>query len=151
MISNELEQYLYKHIPLSKALQVSVLEVREDEVIVEAPLLANINHCSTVFGGSASAVAILAAWSLLYIRLKKEGINSQLVIQRNTMEYECPITGDFVARSSLTHSADWSKFIRILSRKGKARISVSSVLECNGKLVGHLKGDFVAFIKGKRK
>jgi len=149
VIPNELEHYLFDHIPLSKALQVSVLEIREDEVVVEAPLSANINHCSTVFGGSASAVAILAAWSLLYIRLKNVGINSQLVIQRNTMEYEHPIAGDFVARSSLTHAVDWSKFIRMLSRKGKARISVSSVLECNGKLVGHLKGDFVAFSNAK--
>jgi thioesterase domain-containing protein len=61
-----LEEYLHGHIPLSRAMQVSVRELTDELVVLGAPLAPNMNHRSTVFGGSASALAILAAWSLLY-------------------------------------------------------------------------------------
>ncbi|MGZ3160114.1 MAG: YiiD C-terminal domain-containing protein, partial [Burkholderiaceae bacterium] len=99
MKPNELEQYLHDHIPLSRAMQVSVVSVQSDSVILRAPLAPNINHQDTIFGGSASAVAILAAWALVQTRLKTAGISNRLVIQRNTMNYELPIAGTFTARS----------------------------------------------------
>lgn len=144
MTPNDLQQYLYQHIPLSKAMQVSVLAMGETEVVLGAPLAPNINHRDTVFGGSASALAILAAWSLLYLRLEQAGLDSRVVIRRNTMDYDLPIDGPFTARSSLAVAQDWSRFMRMLKRKGKARIEVSSLLEFEGKTVGRLSGEFVA-------
>jgi len=140
----ELEQYLHDHIPLSKAMQVSVVSVEEEAVKLSAPLAPNINHRDTVFGGSASAVAILAAWSLLQTRLLSAGINSRLVIQSNTMDYHLPIQGAFTARAYIVHADAWPRFVAMLKRKGKARISVSSVLEQGGQEVGFLQGEFVA-------
>lgn len=139
-----LTQYLHDHIPLSKAMQVNVQSLNEDSVVLGAPLAPNINHRDTVFGGSASAVAILAAWSLLHTRLSAAGLSSRLVIQRNTMHYELPIAGDFIARSFFNDAADWPAFVRMLSRKGRARITVSAALEYAGQAVGHLEGEFVA-------
>lgn len=139
-----LEQYLHDHIPLSKSMQVSVVSVGEESVVLRAPLAPNINHRDTVFGGSASAVAILAAWSLLQTRLQSAGINSRLVIQSNTMDYHLPILGEFTARAFIEQPEAWQRFITMLRRKGKARISVSSVLEQGGQIVGSLKGEFVA-------
>lgn len=144
VIPIELEQYLHEHIPLSRAMEVSVVSVEEDTVILRAPLGPNINHRDTVFGGSASALAILAAWSLLHTRLRRDGIACRLVIQRNVMEYEQPIQGEFTARASLADHAAWSQFTRMLARKGKARIAVSSLLEQGGQIVGRLTGEFVA-------
>lgn len=85
MSPSELAKYLHDHIPLSKAMEVGAVRAQPDGVILGAPLAPNINHRDTLFGGSAPAVAILAAWSLLHIRLTAEGIASRLVIQRNTM------------------------------------------------------------------
>ena len=144
MRPSELEQYLHEHIPLSRAMGASVVSLEESRVMLRAPLAPNINHRETVFGGSASALAILAAWSLLHTRLRREDIASRLVIQRNTMEYELPILGEFTAVSSLEEPAAWSQFTRMLARKGKARVAVSSVLEHDGQLVGRLTGEFVA-------
>jgi len=144
MTSAELEDYLHKHLPLSKAMQVSAIEVNDDSVLLSAPLEPNINHCGTVFGGSASTLAILSAWSLLHVRLQTAGIQSQLVIQRNTMEYKHPIEGEFTARSVLTDPKKWDRFIRMFYRKGKARISVDSELIYQGKVTGHFRGKFVA-------
>lgn len=144
MTPKDLQQYLYDHIPLSEAMQVSAETVTPDTVVLRAPLAPNINHRETVFGGSASAVAILAAWSLLHTRLRGEGIECRLVIQRNTMEYTLPISGEFTATSALEHPEQWGKFLRMFARMGKARVSVVSTLEQGGQRVGHLVGEFVA-------
>ena len=144
MLPAELERYLHLHIPLSKAMQVSVVAAGAATVVLKAPLEPNINHQETVFGGSASALAILAAWSLVHTCLLDVGIASRLVIQRNTVAYELPIDGEFTARSSIEDPEAWHQFVRTLTRKGKARISVSSVLELAGQRVGLLTGEFVA-------
>jgi thioesterase domain-containing protein len=89
MTPENLATYLYDHIPLSKAMQVSVVSISDEKLVLSAPLAPNINHRDTVFGGSASAIAILAAWSLLHTRLLKAGISSRLVIQRNTWNIIC--------------------------------------------------------------
>ncbi len=144
MTPAELQQYLHSHIPLSAAMQVSVASIAAESVVLRAPIEPNINHRETVFGGSASALAILAAWSLLHTRLQSEGIRCRLVIQRNTMEYELPIQGEFFARSFLETPDQWPSFVRLLARRGKARISVVSVLEYQGQPAGRFNGEFVA-------
>lgn len=96
----ELERYLNEHIPLSLAMQVSVIEAGDEGVILSAPLAPNINHINTIFGGSASAVAILATWSLVHVRLKNAGIVCSIVIQRNSMEYKQPIYDSFTANAT---------------------------------------------------
>jgi len=144
MVPKELERYLHEHIPLSRAMQVSVEKIEDETVVLSAPLAPNINHRETVFGGSASAVAILAAWSLLHTRLNKAGAAGRLVIQRNTMDYEAPIQGGFAARATLDRPAEWPQFMRMLARKGKARITVLSVLEYDGRVAGRFSGEFVA-------
>lgn len=53
----ELENYLHHQLPLSKVMQVSVLNLSTDSVVLSAPLEPNINHCGTVFGGSAFRMA----------------------------------------------------------------------------------------------
>lgn len=147
MTPAELQQYLHSHIPLSAAMYVSVASIAAESVVLQAPLAPNINHRETVFGGSASALAILAAWSLLHTRLRSEGVDCRLVIQRNTMEYELPIQGEFFARSYLEEPQQWQLFMRMLARKGKARISVVSILEYLGQPVGNFKGEFVALVR----
>lgn len=148
MHADALAQYLHDHIPLSRAMAVTVQAVEPDTVVLAAPLAPNINHRDTVFGGSASAVAILAAWSLLHTRLRREGLARRLVIQRNQMEYLQPIVGDFSAQATLDASTPWPGFVRMLARKGKARAMVRAVLRCQGQVVGELVGEFVALDVG---
>lgn len=140
------QNYLHQAIPQSLAMQVSVDEVTDNSVQLSAPLAPNINHRNSVFGGSASSVAILSAWSLLYTRLAGQDINATLVIQNNTMSYDAPILGRFEARASLVNENDWSRFIKLLLHRGKARIEVQSILNYGNKPAGRLTGNFVAVL-----
>jgi thioesterase domain-containing protein len=147
MKTDYLENYLHEHIPLSAAMKVSVCSITSDSVALSAPLSPNINHKNTVFGGSASALGILAAWSILHVRLVQTGLRCEVVIQSNQIDYERPIRGDFIATSSLSAPATWPLFTRMLIRKKKARIEVQSLLTCEETRVGTLRGRFVAFLQ----
>ncbi|MBO8142198.1 MAG: YiiD C-terminal domain-containing protein [Firmicutes bacterium] len=148
MSPRELEHYLHQHIPISKAMHVRVLACDNRSVVLSAPLEPNINHRETAFGGSASALAILSAWSLVHVRLTEAGIASRIVIQRNTMEYRRPIKGEFTARASLKGDEEWAKFVQAFVRRGKARIRVDSVVEYAQEIAGEFSGDFVALGPG---
>src|SRR6202008_3057503 len=107
----EVEQYLHRNIPLSAAMGVRVKVAGPRRIELTAPLAPNINHQSTVFGGSASAVAMLSAWTLVHLGLRHEGIEATTVIQRNAMHYEAPMHGEFIAVCALTDDAAWRRFV----------------------------------------
>lgn len=142
MDARELQQYLHDRIPLSRAMAVEVLAADPDAVTVYAPLAPNINHRDTVFGGSASAVAILAAWSVLRVRLAATGVESRIVIRRNTMSYERPITAGFTATAAAPDAGSWQRLVATLQRGRPARARVHARLECDGTPVGELDGEF---------
>ncbi|WP_370628473.1 YiiD C-terminal domain-containing protein [Acidovorax sp. sif1233] len=144
----DLQGYLHQHIPLSHAMEVTVVDATPQQVVLAAPLGPNINHRDTVFGGSASAVAILAAWSMLHLRLSAEQLGSRLVIQRNTMDYLVPMAGAFTAVAQAPTPQAWRSFTRMLQRKGLGRIVQASALHCDGRPAGRLEGEFVAFGPG---
>ncbi len=150
MNPNDLQDYLHQHIPLSRAMAVSVAEASLQRVVLSAPLAPNINHRETVFGGSASAVAILAAWSMLHLKLSAQNLGSRLVIQRNTMEYELPIDGSFTAVAEAPTEQAWRAFVRMFERRGLGRIEQASALVYQGQTAGRLTGEFVAFGQGYR-
>lgn len=141
---SELQEYLHKHIPISKAMGVRVVEATNENVRLSAPLAPNINHRETVFGGSASAVAILSAWTLIFIRLRDTGLYGRIVIYKSSITYEQPITDTFTASSALSDPATWEKFIKTLGRKHRARIKARSVLDCHHTKVAEMEGQFVA-------
>lgn len=142
--ARDLERYLREHIPLSAAMDVRVREATSGRVALFAPLAPNINHRETVFGGSAAALAVLAAWALLHLRLAAEGISARLVIQRCEMSYERPIPGDFTATCELADEAGWSRFRKTLERRGRARIELSALLMHGSRASASFRGKFVA-------
>jgi thioesterase domain-containing protein len=148
MDPGEIQRYLYAHIPLSRAMELSVVVASPDRVQLSAPLAPNINHRETAFGGSVSALAILSAWTLLYIRLEAERLTARLVIQSNTMRYDAPVTDTFFADAALRNPAQWGRFLQTLHRRGRARIAVASSISCNGSKAGEFEGEFVALANG---
>jgi thioesterase domain-containing protein len=141
---NTLQEYLYSKIPLVQAMQLQVLQAGPEGVVLRAPLAPNINHIGTAFGGSESALAILAAWSVLYERLKAAGTSATIIIQRNSIQYQRPVDAEFTASAYLTEPDDWQRFMRMLQRHGRARINISSTIDCEGVCAARFEGDFIA-------
>ena len=146
MTPQALQEYFHDHIPLSKAMAVEVEAATPQVVRLVAPLAPNTNHHGTVFGGSASAVAVLSAWGLLHVALADADIKDDLVVQKSSMSYELPITGEFTAEATPPAPEKLQRFLATLLKYKRARISIRSILNCDEKKVGEFEGDFVAII-----
>jgi len=142
MSTLSLQQSLYERIPLSRAMGVTVLQANPQCVVLGAPLAPNVNHSGTVFGGSASAVAVLAAWSMVEVGLQAVAQPGRIVIRRSAMDFEQPIRADFTATAQAPGTADWQKLLAALQRGRMGRIVVRSVLAADGARVGELEGEF---------
>ena len=144
MSDSSLQDYLYNHIPLTKAMQVEVGTISGNSLTLRAPIAPNINHRETVFGGSASALCILSVWSFIHCRLEQHlEIKPRIVIQRNSMEYLKPVLGEFSATCTLEDEKDWAFLLKCLTRKKLGRITLRSQLTCEGEVVGSFEGTFV--------
>ena len=146
MTPQALQDYFHNHIPLSKAMAVAVEVATPQVVRLVAPLAPNSNHHGTVFGGSASAVAVLSAWGLLHVAMVEANIKADLVVQKSCMSYELPITGVFTAEAVAPAPEKWQRFLAMLLKFKRARISIPSVLKCNDQKVGGFEGEFVAIM-----
>lgn len=144
MTAAEVEAYLHRHIPLSAAMGVQVAECTAAGVTLAAPLAPNVNHRATVFGGSISAVAILAAWSWLHFALRAAGEPARLVIQSNRIDYLAPVAGDFTARCEGVSPERLKVFLATYRRHGRARLEVTARLDYRGAVAATFTGEYVA-------
>lgn len=126
-MKNKLQEYLYQHIPLSKALGIRIECATSEKIILWAPFANNINHKKTVFGGSLHAVATLACWSLLYVALKEVSDGHyQIVITKSDVAYHLPVDDDFRVEVQRPEASKWQRFLQVLKAKGKARLELSA-------------------------
>jgi thioesterase domain-containing protein len=141
---DELESYLHEHIPISGHMGIRVRRVDLRAVTLGAPLEPNINHRSTVFGGSCASVAMLAAWSLVLLRVRGAGLDARIVIQRGSVDYLTPIDDEFTATCRSPEDSNWQRLVRTLERGRPARIQLAAEVESAGRLVARFEGGFAA-------
>ncbi|NVJ97468.1 MAG: YiiD C-terminal domain-containing protein [Alphaproteobacteria bacterium] len=139
-----LEAYLYKNIPLSMAMGVRVLDADKKEVVLSAPLSANINHKRTAFGGSLQAIATLSCWTLMHLNLKDTVKASEIVITASTIDYIRPVTSDFSAHATRPDKKRWEQFLKTFDRHGKARIQLTAHIMQGEDLAIDYTGSFAA-------
>ena len=144
MTADELGAYLGAHIPLTRALEVEVIEVSDALVRLSAPLTPNVNHRQTAFGGSVSSLAILSAWGWLHARLANGIPGTRLVIQHQAMEYLSPIDGPFTATCAAPSADVWHKFSRTLASRRRGRIELAAEVRCGGSVAATFTGTYVA-------
>ena len=121
--SRYLESVLHHDIPLTRDMGLRVLDWREQQLSLYLPLDPNVNHKSTMFGGSLYCGAVLAGWGWLHLRLKEEGItDGHIVIQEGQISYPLPVTGDATAICPAPDARVWKKFLAMYQRYGRARL-----------------------------
>lgn len=144
-ISLDVERYLHEHIPISRALGVTVVRAAASGVELRAPLTPNINHRSTVFGGSAISVAILAAWTVVHLwtmDLHRLG-RYRVVIRRSAMDYMAPVQADFSAICTPPEGS-LDRFALTLERHRRAPVDLTARLTSGERDVGSFAGSYVA-------
>ncbi|MBC3207144.1 YiiD C-terminal domain-containing protein [Pseudomonas sp. SWRI111] len=122
-----LQTVLHHDIPLTAEMGLEVLEWREQQLSLRLPLAPNVNHKSTMFGGSLYCGAVLAGWGWLHLRLKEEGIeDGHIVIQEGQIHYPLPVTGDAVAICPAPDAVVWKRFLAMYRQYGRARLALDT-------------------------
>lgn len=146
---DDLTRFLHEQIPVSRHLGVSVSAYDGRSLRLSAPLAANVNHASTAFGGSLSAVAILAGWTLLHVKLRELKLDgAHLVIQRSQIDFQDPVDTDLVAVATMPDEADWVRFLATFRRHRRARVRVRGELDGAARAAGSFEGVYVASLDG---
>ena len=73
-----------------------------------------------------------------------EGTSANLVIAQCQMNFLKPVLGEFTATCE---GQDEQKLLDHLRRKGRARLTLTIQLHCEGILVGEMVGEFAAVLK----
>ncbi len=142
----EVTEYLHAELPLTRAMGARIIAWDQHAVTVTAPLAPNINHTDFAFGGSISSLAILAAYSLLYLLFQEKNVSTRILIQKSTTEYLRPIDTELLATAATPEPAQLEEFLQTLTRKRRARISLDSKIFTQQSLAATHTGLFIAMI-----
>lgn len=123
MTPARIEEFLHSQIALARAMEARVIGVLEDRFVLEAPITANFNHLGTAFGGSIAAMAMLAAYGLLWSRLGDS--KAHIVIKESRIRYRRPIRGAIRAEAFAPKSEDLQQFLAEYEATGRASIPVT--------------------------
>ncbi|MBK57926.1 MULTISPECIES: thioesterase domain-containing protein [Pseudomonadaceae] len=143
--SRYLEAILHHDIPLTRAMGLRVEHWENHELRVKVPLQANINHKSSMFGGSLYCASVLAGWGWLHLRLREAGIDDgHIVIQEGQIDYPLPVVDDATAICSAPDEGAWERFETIYRRRGRSRLTLHSrILAADGRDAVRFTGQFV--------
>lgn len=131
-------------MPITTALGIVVSELDAQCLTLLMPLAPNRNHKGTVFAGSLSALATLAGWSIVWLKLREAGEQAHVVIQDAQIRYVAPTRSDVTARADFPDDATWQRALAGLRKRGKARLPLSAALrDDQGEVVATFSGRYV--------
>ncbi|SMO53467.1 YiiD C-terminal domain-containing protein [Gracilimonas mengyeensis] len=147
MTKQEIQNYLYENIPVTKALGVEAVAFSREEVKFKAPLAVNINHRSTAFGGSISSLLITTGWSYLRLLFDEHGPVPRIVIGKSSTNYLQPVSDDFTSELIIPKKETLERFWEMYNRFGKTRITLQAKIVYQGVVQAEFEGEFVVFEK----
>lgn len=147
MSARDLEAFLHQKIPLSRAMDVRVVESNDQQMVLEAPLAANVNHLGTAFGGSLHALPTLACYATVWTIMREAGADGHVVVKRSEANYRQPVKGLLRAVCQRPAETVREKFLSDLRRHKKARMEMQALIAGpDGKPAVEFHGIFVAFV-----
>ncbi len=146
-LTTRLERFWAQEIPLVNAMQVTIDAWDGEALTLSAALAANRNDKNTAFGGSLYALAVLAGWGLIMLRLWQAGYDCDVVIQHAEVDYLSPVRGRLVARCHVGEAAAWQAFAGQIRSHGKARVQLGATVAGEHDVAMKLRAKFVAIAR----
>jgi thioesterase domain-containing protein len=136
------QDLLHTKIPITRAMGVRVEDYDGEQLVLTAPLEANVNHLGTAFGGSLNTLAVLSGYGLLWLELKE--VECHIVIRESSISYDRPVRGELRATCFRAEAQVLAEFKKTFDEKGKARIALTATIEDAGITCVRFRGVFVA-------
>ncbi|MBX3021429.1 MAG: YiiD C-terminal domain-containing protein [Bdellovibrionales bacterium] len=136
-----LEQLLREQMPLALAMDVRVALADANSIELTCRLAPNHNHLGSAFGGSLSALMILAAYCRLFHLMNGQG---HVLLKSSQMEFFKPVHEDLRAICGPPDPREAQEFLKTYNKKGRARLTlVSEIRLTDGTVAARMTGEFV--------
>lgn len=149
MNREQIQEYLYEHIPITESLGIQAIEFSKEGVKLSAPLSKNINHRDSAFGGSISSVLITTCWAYLRLLFDDHESVPRIVIASSNTKYFKPVLTDFISELILPPEEDLQKFLEVYERFGKSRLTLRAHIKDGETVQAHFNGDYVVLSNKK--
>ncbi len=143
---DELESYIHREIPLTRAMHVRVTGLDEAGLTLAAPLEPNINDKGTAFAGSIATLLTLSGWALLHTLLDAERTGLRVAVTDSRLTYTRPVAGDFRAVCAHPGMDAIDSTQHALTAQGKARIALQAHLFEGDTMCATLEGTYAVLI-----
>lgn len=144
-IAKKLTEFFKAHLPITDYMGMTVESYDGQTLTLKAPLAPNINDKQTGFGGSLYNMAVMACWGMAYLKTQEAEIACNQVVAKGSIEYKAPVTGEIRATCHVKDLSVTEAFINDFKTNGKARINLSSSIECNGTQAVEFHGQYAIF------
>jgi thioesterase domain-containing protein len=126
-----LDRRIHRDIPLARTIGTSIRAWDGTTLIMDAPLVPNVNDKGCAFGGALTSVMTLAGWAWVVLAMAPRALACDVFVAHSEVAYLAPVWHDFQARAVIAEGADRETFLEALAQRGKARIALhSEVREC---------------------
>jgi thioesterase domain-containing protein len=142
-----LEEFFDMQIPITREMGIRVAAFNGTSLALRAPLGPNVNDKGTAFGGSLYALLVLAGWGLLHLKLKREGLPSDVMIHEIDVTYSLPVTEDWEARCRLPEDDGYSRFLGDLRTRGRGKIRLEVFIMQGDRVAVSFAGSYAAITR----
>lgn len=144
MTAQELQEKLHTQIPMTKMMDLQIIQLDQDKLITKVPLDININDKGTAFGGSLSTMTIISSWCIAFLISKKFNIEkSNIVIKSNETQFKRPVTKDIICTTYMPTRDELNELENKLNNKNSGSIKIYSQINENEKLCVDFEGIYV--------
>ena len=119
----QLQDFLHQEIPLTKDMNLELINFDGMSLQAKAPLKNNINDKGSVFGGSSSALMIIAAWSLIKLNCQDNDIQADIVIHKNETIWQKALYGELFINAHFKKEYDFEQVKVLIDSKRHKRIT----------------------------
>lgn len=142
-----LEAHILEHIPLARAMQLSVPRYSGDELEMTAPLAPNINDKGCAFGGSMASLLTLAGWGLVDLGLRAEGLDCDIYVGDSQLRYREPVWGELRGCARFAEAGALARVATAVRGHGKGSVEVRCEIAGTQEPAATLTARFVARLR----
>ncbi len=136
-------QYLQRHIPLLKHMDIQVGETTQEWFELVAPLAPNINDKQTAFGGSLATLCTLSAWCVAASISERPPTETDIAIVSSRIRYRLPIVSEMIyARAYFPDLATGEETAKLLGSKGRATLNIIVKIMQSNKVAVRFTGNY---------
>ncbi|HBK12633.1 MAG TPA: hypothetical protein DDZ32_07325 [Gammaproteobacteria bacterium] len=137
-LCTDLQAIWYQQIPLSKAMDMRIVDFADNTLTCCASLAPNVNVHGTAFAGSLYAVQALTGWGMMHLQLQLHELDASIVIANGQIDYAKPVAEKIVVSCSF---AGQEAAMDTLQKSGKGRFQLTSKVHLSdGSSAGSFSG-----------